>query len=416
MTLSNIIKSLGGSLANLTVMSSQTDPYRIDTPANHRNAKWLADTWAACSLTQIHTRGLHYALVSLPGLVKPDGTQYMNTHQDWIFLQRVVNHARWLGYLEFDAIVDERNAGPEIFLPPTYEQTSIEIELDTGCLTKELNLPEINIACHPSHARQAYRLVLIGEKSSLRSVLHPICQKFEAELVLPTGELSTTLLHGILSRAAADGRPCRVFYLSDFDPTGFHMPLEVERKVQALCDLKFPDLDVELRRCALLQHQVQSLGLPATPLKATEKRASKWRDRFGCEQTEIDALATLRPEILAKIVEGDLSPYFDSTLQKRLEEAEWVASDETQERIDAAWANYGPEVLEAQQLISAADAALEMASIVVCPLLDEIVRSIEVVQSEPVQPELDEGAFVAPLFSSRNSFAVTTTALLGEKL
>ena len=37
----------GGSLGSLTVMSNLTDPYRIDTPANRRDAEWLALAWEA---------------------------------------------------------------------------------------------------------------------------------------------------------------------------------------------------------------------------------------------------------------------------------------------------------------------------------------------------------------------------------
>ncbi len=54
-----------GSLGALTVMSGLTDPYRIDTPANRRDAEWLAQAWEICRARRpIHLRGLHYAMVS----------------------------------------------------------------------------------------------------------------------------------------------------------------------------------------------------------------------------------------------------------------------------------------------------------------------------------------------------------------
>jgi len=410
-----IIKSAGKSMADFTVMSGQTDPYRIDTEANHRDAKWLAQAWAQCKLTSIHNRGLHYALVSLPGLIKPNGERYKNTDDDWIFLQRVSGYARWLGHLDFDAITDERNAGPELYLPPEYDQTGIQVIHDADYLDMASTMPEIKIRCQAPHARQAYRLVVIGEKSSLRTVLRPICQKYEAELVLPTGELSTTLLYGIVSRAAADGRPCRIFYLSDFDPSGIHMPVEVARKIQALCDLKYPDLDIELHRCALLAAQVKELGLPETPLKESERRADRWRERFQCEQTEIDALATLRSEILVSIVERDLAPYFDSTLKKRQTLAFEMAKAKTQGLIGMAMAPFEQELVHTQGLIDDAAVRLAEAYRYAMPLFDTIAQRIECFEPAAVEPDLP-GSFSAPLFSSRNSFAVTTAGLLGEKL
>ena len=415
-TLRSIIKSASGSLDSNTVMSAITDPYRIDTEANHRDAKWLADAFAQGKLVQIHCRGLHYTIVSLPELRKPNGEPYLNDVDNWTWLQRVAGAARWLGYIDFDAITDERNAGPELWLPPTFEDAGLRIAHDADDLAWPPELPSIEIKAQAPYARQAYRLVLIGEKSSLRTVLKPICAKFEAELILPTGELSTTLLHGMVQRAAADGRPTRVFYLSDFDPSGVHMPVEVARKIQALCDLKFQGLDIELHRCALLAHQVKELGLPETPMKDTERRADKWRERFNCEQTEIDALATLRAGTLAEIVETDLKPYFDPTLQKRQRLAYDAAAQAMRSTIKAAKAPFQKQIEQAQKLIDIAAQKLADAHEFCKPLFDDIADGIDFVDVETVRPELDPFGFAAPMFSSTDGFKTTTTNLRGEKL
>ena len=172
--LREMIKNAGGSLNSRTVMSAMTDPYRLDTPANNRNAQWLADAWKLCKLTEIHARGLHYSLVSMPDLIKPDGERYLNTERDWIFLQTTVNHARWLGHIDFDAITDERNAGPELYLPPDYGRCGIEVEHDAARLTYFSRMPTLDVFCQAPHARQAFKLVIVGEKSSLRNVLRPM--------------------------------------------------------------------------------------------------------------------------------------------------------------------------------------------------------------------------------------------------
>jgi len=415
-TLLDTIKDAGGSMADWTVMSNLTDPYRLDTPANHRDAKWLADAFAQGKLVQIHCRGLHYTIVSLPELRKPNGEPYLNDIDNWTWLQRVAGVARWLGYIDFEAITDERNAGPELWIPPTFEEAGLRINHDADDLAWPLELPQIQIKCQAPYARQAYKLVLIGEKSSLRTVLQPICRKYEAELILPTGELSTTLLHGIVQRAAADGRSTRVFYLSDFDPSGLHMPVEVARKIQALCDLKFQGLDIELHRCALLAHQVKELGLPETPMKDTERRADKWRERFNCEQTEIDALATLRAGTLAEIVENDLKPYFDDTLQQRQRLAYAAAADAMRSTIAEAKKPFQKQIEQAQALIDIAAQKLADAHEVCKPLFDDIADGIDFVDVETVKPELDPFGFAAPMFSSTDGFKTTTTNLRGEKL
>jgi len=410
------IKSAGGSMADWTVMSNLTDPYRLDTPANHRDAKWLAGAFAQGKLVQIHCRGLHYTIVSMPELRKPNGEPYLNDIDNWTWLQRTAGVARWLGYIDFEAITDERNAGPELWIPPTFEEAGLRIAHVADDLAWPPEMPSIEIKCQAPYARQAYKLVLIGEKSSLRTVLQPICRKYEAELILPTGELSTTLLHGIVQRAAADGRPTRVFYLSDFDPSGVHMPVEVARKIQALCDLKFQGLDIELHRCALLAHQVEAMGLPETPLKDSERRADKWRERFNCEQTEIDALATLQAGTLAAIVENDLKPYFDPTLQQRQRLAYAQAAQAMRSTIKAAQAPFQKQIEQAQELIDIAAQKLADAHEFCKPLFDDIADGIDFVDVETVKPELDPFGFASPMFSSKDDFQTTTSNLRGEKL
>ena len=59
-----------------------------------------------------------------------------------------------------------------------------------------------------------------------------------------------------------------------------------------------------------------------------EQRADRWREAWGVEQTEIDALATLRPDALAEILEDALAPFYDQTLARRVDQAsrEWQSS------------------------------------------------------------------------------------------
>jgi hypothetical protein len=107
----------GCGLSDLTVLSAQVDPYRLDTASGHRDGKWLAKQLdrAIGKKRRIHWRGLHYALVSTSNLVKPNGEIYRNTDEDWNWLANVAGKAaRWLGYIPFERIIDARNAEPII--------------------------------------------------------------------------------------------------------------------------------------------------------------------------------------------------------------------------------------------------------------------------------------------------------------
>ena len=310
----------GLSLNDLTVLSSGRDPFRVDTPANHRDAAWLADAVADLLPPDrtVHLRGLHYALL---GRIRPDGSQYVNDDGTWTWLsEKAAKAARWLGYLPFERIVDQRNAEP-IIRPaePLDPLPLIDLGEVRVQLPDEITDPTVHLIdyCPP----QPYSLVLYGEKSSLEPALGPLAERYGASLYLPTGEISDTLMHAMARAAHDDGRPLVVFTFSDCDPAGYQMPISIARKLQALAHSLFPGLQYEVRRVGLLPEHVRQYGLPSTPLKASESRADRWQARMGVQQTEVDALAALQPEVLQEIATAAIAPFYDATLEARADDA-----------------------------------------------------------------------------------------------
>src|SRR5262249_44766185 len=101
------------ALGDLTVLSPQVDPYRLDTPSSHRDGQWLAEHFHRLvpRNKRIHWRGLHYVLVSTTAIIKPNGELYVNDDVNWSWLIDTAGKAaRWLGYIPFDRIIDNRNA------------------------------------------------------------------------------------------------------------------------------------------------------------------------------------------------------------------------------------------------------------------------------------------------------------------
>jgi hypothetical protein len=332
--LETVIAERGCSLKDLTVLAPQNDPFRVDTPARHRDGEWLAITAQDLGLgdRRIHLRGLHYMVIGRP---KPGGTPYRNTDEDWLWLQGdAAKAARWLGYIPWDQIADQRNSPPEIreFEPPipgAFLSTELHIEIPYD-ITPTLYTDDFR-------GTQPYKIVLFGEKSSLADVLSPVAEDYEADLYLPTGEISDTLMHRMAAVAVQDGRPMVVLCFSDADPAGWQMPVSIGRKLQAFGTL-LPGLpDFAVYRVALTPQQVREYGLPSTPLKDTERRADKWRTAWGVEQTEVDALASLRPELLDQIARQALDGFFDHTLAGRVARyrSEWL--DRARELIAATF-------------------------------------------------------------------------------
>jgi hypothetical protein len=64
---------------------------------------------------RIHWRGLHYAIVAAGDIRKPNGEIYRNDDANWTWLANSAGKAaRWLGYVDFERIIDNRNSDPVI--------------------------------------------------------------------------------------------------------------------------------------------------------------------------------------------------------------------------------------------------------------------------------------------------------------
>jgi hypothetical protein len=405
--------------SELTVLSPQVDPYRLDTPAGHRDAKWAAvmlDRFYG-PIRTAHWRGLHYAItMSKKPIRKPDGEVFKNTDEDWTWLsEKAAKAARWLGYIPFDRIIDKRNAEPLVNRRPRVvpvADISVGLNIDVPKLT------DIEPAPYATGfvARQPFQFVIFGEKASLEDVLTPIAEDKEADLYIPIGEISDTLLYRIAKDAVEDGRPLIVFTVTDCDPAGYQMSTSIARKLQALRDLLFPSLRFEVVPAALTVEQVRTLNLPSAPLKETEKRADKWRGAFDVEQTEVDAL--LMPEMLdagflAELVERAFDPYFDRTLRARVR----AAKDR--------WLTTAAKAIKKQIEKNALSKARDRAS----ALLDKLQQKIDAVNNrlraavanvvlpeiDVPEAEIDPDAPRQPLVSLDQDWVEATRALKARK-
>jgi hypothetical protein len=413
--LETVCEEQGCGLGSLTVLSAQIDPYRLDVPARHRDGQWIAGQLKRIlkGSARIHWRGVHYAIVAQGNVRKPDGEVYSNTNEDWEWLSTVAGKAaRWLGYIPFEKISDNRNAEPVIHhkarvTPGAFVSIGVEVAIPDAD-----DLEPVPIA-QGFVARQAYHFVIFGEKASLEDVLLPIARAKEADLYLPTGEISDTLLYRIAKDANDDGRPLVVFTFADCDPAGYQMSVSIGRKLQAFRDLRFPKLRFEVVPVALSVEQVGELGLPSTPLKDSERRADRWRQAFGVEQTEIDSLATLRPDVLREIAERAFDPYFDRGLQRRvtLAWAEWreQAGEAMREQVDptiiaSLREEAGERLAELRTVIDDINERMRLAA-------DDFTLPV----IEVPEPEVDEDASRQALVSFDDSWVAATRALIARK-
>ena len=311
-------KAAGYGMGAVSVLSARRDPYRLDTPAMHRDGAWPRECIGRLGARlPIHLRGLHYVLVAKGGVLKPDGKPYVNDDENWIWLSEVAaKAARWLGYLGFDQIIDNRNYAPAIYVPHHVEpEWRISYGIDVALPDPEDVVPTLRL--QGLVARQPWRLVLAGEKASLAAVLGPLARRYCAELVLPTGEMSDTLVHGIAHRAATDGRPAVVLYFADADPAGWQMPVSVARKLQAFAG---PDAGLEVEvRPGPADARAGRRARPAEHAAEGDRAAGGGGCAgSGASRPRSTRSAALRPEELRRIAVEAMEPFFDRDLDRRV--------------------------------------------------------------------------------------------------
>jgi hypothetical protein len=399
----------GASMADLTILAKDNDPFRFDVPGKHRLGAWLAmhlDQLAPGR--RIHLRGIHYLLVTAQ-VTKPNGELYTNTDRNWRWLcDYPADAARWLGYVPFDRIIDQRNDAPTVQISERRVDPRPGLSCGTDDLPDESDLDPY-VWASDFDGVQPYRLVIIGEKSSLEPVLGPVAARFGADLYLPTGTMSDTLIHNIARVGDDDGRRMVVFYFADADPSGWNMAIEVSRKLQAFQHLLFPDLDFEVHRVGLTPEQVRANRLPSTPLKETEQRSDRWREAMGTEQTEIDALAALQPAVLRQMAVDALSSFYDATLEQRVREARDDWRQEAQAAVDD---NLDQDVIEE---IEEAKAVLGQLRRYNDDLRQLDVDDFDLPDIEVPEAEVDEAWQATPLLDSDWPFAEQCRALKRDR-
>ena len=331
----------------LLLQSRTVDPFYCGSPVQRAGAAWFADLWQRFGFTGgVHLRRVHYRIISqrdVPTL--PSGERYDNTEPCWQELGKASKWARYLGLVDPRAIVDHRNPPPTLYEPgpfaglepwwradePQWSLPYISGHLD---MQVQLDLPGVEIFGYDEDpADQPYQLEVWVEKSTMNDVIEPLCRELRANLVPSVGTQSISSVIRLLERIARNGKPTRIFYVSDFDPAGDSMPAAVSRQIEFWRSEYAPEADIKLTALALTAEQVAGLRLPRIPIRETDLRKGAFEDRHGEGAVELDALEALYPGELARIVRDAVEPYRDDSIDARLAEDE----NDAQTMVEQAW-------------------------------------------------------------------------------
>ncbi len=351
-----LAKQVKCKTTDLIVLAPQNDPFYVGTKSAIALAEWFTDLWEQFGYTTgVHLRRIHYQIISQePPILTPNGKPYENTEGCWNSLINASRYARYLGWVDSHCFDDRRNNRPLIYLEQR-EKPCINIDDNVSIWGDYLELPLFpslpSYEVENFEAEQRYHLEIWAEKSTQNDTLEPLCRNYHMNLVTGVGELSITQVQWLIDRLEKFQKPCRVFYISDFDPAGRSMPIAVSRKIEKFVQDSMNHFDIRLFPVILTQEQCQKYQLPRTPIKDNEKRKTKFEERYGEGATELDALEALYPGEIRKILKKVVWQYRDedlnnriydakSRLQKDLEKIEKSIKEEYQDQIDALEKEY----------------------------------------------------------------------------
>ncbi len=362
-------KETGCRVADLISMTENCDPFYSGYEGKTRAlGEWFLKVWKEHgSKRGVHLRRLHYWLMSLPGK-DVDGEVYVNDEKHWNMMQDGGLYARNRGLVPAEAFVDRRNPAEQDYTDysdngyPSYDLTAFSFSLPD--LWYCIDGPEATISGYRySTMDQYYHLEVWSEKSTMDDVLIPICRRYDAVYKTFAGTASLTAVVEAIERQRETGKPCRIFYVSDFDLAGYRMPREVARKVEYWKQEFEPDLDICIQPIALTSAQIAEYGLPRTPVPAIKEGAAEARkkarktevERFeeihGHGVTELDALEALHPGVLAGIVSRHLAQYRNVEIEGDLNDLSNDAQYIIDDVIDEIMEEYTGEIDEIRQKI-----------------------------------------------------------------
>lgn len=306
-TIKEIAKEEGLSVKDLLALSPANDPFYVSSKGQTEKAMWFAQVYENMGCPRpCHIRRVHYWLVSQEDYRKPDGQVYLNTANDWNFLTLSAKYARYIGVIPIENIIDRRNPEPIQRLTAWEDEIPSEIAEDSDEIISAI----VRIFhCFNECNTQAYHIELWSEKSTMDDVLVPIVKRYGINLVKGLGELSITAVHDLVERMKEIQKPVRIFYISDFDPAGECMPVSVARKIEYFMQ-PHPEFDVKLKQIILTAEQCREYNLPRTPIKVTEKRKENFEERHGIGATELDALESLHPGEMERIIVNEILDHF----------------------------------------------------------------------------------------------------------
>ena len=236
---------------------------------------------------RLTVRQLYYQLVAR-AIIENSERSYKRT-------TGIVNDGKIAGLIDWEAIEDRTRD----FIRRTRWTSGVEI-LQASAESFHMDM----------WANQDARVFVIVEKEALAGVLERACRAFDVPLLAARGYPSGTVLREFcvedVIEACKDGKAIKILHLGDHDPSGIDMTRDLTDRIKLFAERSG---DIELTRIALTMEQIQEQKPPPNPAKTTDSRFEGYRQAYGDESWELDAL---KPDYLDQLVRRYIQQHVDA--------------------------------------------------------------------------------------------------------
>lgn len=135
------------------------------------------------------------------------------------------------------------------------------------------------------------------EKEALSSIVERIARRMDIPYFSCRGYVSQSEMHSAgmrLCRQEDYGKDVTILHLGDHDPSGIGMSRDIQDRLNLFGS------SVDVKRIALSMDQINQYNPPPNPVKLKDSRADGYKEKFGNESWELDALD---PATLSALIE-----------------------------------------------------------------------------------------------------------------
>lgn len=153
------------------------------------------------------------------------------------------------------------------------------------------------------------------EKDALAGVIYDVTREWDVPLMVTPGFPSLSFLHSAAEQIVAIGKPAKLYYFGDRDPSGLLIDRKLGEGLRGLA----PDIEITVERVAVTDAQV---GLWKLPTRPTKREGNAHAKNFEGESVEVDAIP---PRTLRALAESCITKHIDETAlaaTRRAEKAE----------------------------------------------------------------------------------------------